>query len=201
MNSKKHVRTSLGRPATFTFLARSSPGVLPAENRRARRGRRRFLRQRRTLERPEQLPAERRGQQRQRDRLPEPDRFRGRPVGGSDRRNARLTNGYNAEYGRGAGGVVNVNLKSRHQRNSRQRCSRSSRTTSSNANRWENNGPATSAARSGRTSSALPSAARSSRTDYSWFGDYQGTRIASTGGAVQNLGIWRLLSRSRRRQW
>ena len=26
-----------------------------------------------------------------------------------------LTNGYNAEYGRGAGGVVNVNLKSRHQ--------------------------------------------------------------------------------------
>ena len=30
-----------------------------------------------------------------------------------------LTNGYNAEYGRGAGGVVNVNLKSGHQRGTR----------------------------------------------------------------------------------
>ena len=41
-----------------------------------------------------------------------------------------LTNGYNAEYGRGAGGVVNVNLKSGTNADPRRGCSKFCKTTS-----------------------------------------------------------------------
>jgi Carboxypeptidase regulatory-like domain len=99
-----------------------------------------------------------------------------------------LTNGYNAEYGRGAGGVVNVSLKSGTnelhgvgfwipQR------------ASLNANRWENNknaqprGPFTQ----DQFGVAVGGPIIKNRTFV--FGDYQGTRIASSGGAIQNLGF------------
>jgi Carboxypeptidase regulatory-like domain len=98
-----------------------------------------------------------------------------------------LTSGYNAEYGRGAGGVLNVNLKSGTnalhgavweilQNNVL------------NANRWENNkagnpiGPFRQNQFGGSAGGPII------KNKMFIFGDYQGTRIASTGGAVSGLG-------------
>ncbi len=106
-----------------------------------------------------------------------------------------LTNGYNAEYGRGAGGVVNVNLKSGTNalhgvlfeilQNDKL-----------NANRWEYN-----KAGSRANGSAISPRGPFKQNQYGVamggpiiknrlfiFGDYQGTRIRSFGGAIQNLG-------------
>ena len=98
-----------------------------------------------------------------------------------------LTNGYNAEYGRGAGGVVNVNLKSGTNelhgiaydilQNDKL-----------NANRWEYN-------KAGRDRGPVKQNQFGGGAGFPiiknrlfMFGDYQGTRIRSSGGAVQNLG-------------
>ncbi|MBL8239346.1 MAG: carboxypeptidase regulatory-like domain-containing protein, partial [Bryobacterales bacterium] len=98
-----------------------------------------------------------------------------------------MTNGYNAEYGRGAGGVVNVTIKSgtnqihgslfEYLQNDKM-----------NANRWENNrnnvkrGPF----KQNQFGAAVGGPAIKNRTF--WFADYQGTEIRSTGGAVPGLG-------------
>jgi hypothetical protein len=98
-----------------------------------------------------------------------------------------LTNGYNAEYGRGAGGVVNVILKSgtnelhgtlfEYLQNER-----------FNANRWENNkaGRDRGAAKQNQFggSAGFPLI----KNKLFMFGDYQGTRVASRGGAIPGLG-------------
>jgi hypothetical protein len=98
-----------------------------------------------------------------------------------------MTNGYNAEYGRGAGGVVNVTIKSgtnqihgslfEYLQNAKM-----------NANRWENNrnrvarGPF----KQNQFGAAVGGPVVKNRTF--WFADYQGTEIRSTGGAVPGLG-------------
>jgi hypothetical protein len=98
-----------------------------------------------------------------------------------------LTNGYNAEYGRGAGGVVNVTLKSgtnqvhgtafEYLQNDKL-----------NANRWENNfnnvnrGPF----KQNQFGGSVGGPAIKNRTF--WFGDYQQTEIRSLGGSVPGLG-------------
>jgi hypothetical protein len=98
-----------------------------------------------------------------------------------------MTNGYNAEYGRGAGGVVNVTIKSgtnqihgalfEYLQNDKM-----------NANRWENNrnnvrrGPF----KQNQFGAAVGGPMIKNRTF--WFADYQGTEIRSTGGAVPGLG-------------
>ncbi|MCX6633412.1 MAG: TonB-dependent receptor, partial [Candidatus Solibacter sp.] len=98
-----------------------------------------------------------------------------------------LTNGYSAEYGRGAGGVVNVNLKGGTNalhgvlfdilQNEEL-----------NANRWEYN-------KAGRARGPVKQNQFGATAGFPiiknrlfMFGDYQGTRIRSSGGAVQNLG-------------
>ena len=98
-----------------------------------------------------------------------------------------MTNGYNAEYGRGAGGVVNVTIKSgtnqlhgtlfEYLQNDKL-----------NANRWENNrsnvkrGPF----KQNQFGAAVGGPLIKNRTF--WFADYQGTEIRSTGGSVPGLG-------------
>lgn len=98
-----------------------------------------------------------------------------------------LTNGYNAEYGRGAGGVLNVNLKSGTNevhgvlweilQNDKL-----------DANRWEfnkagkNRGPFKQNQFGGAVGGPIV------KNRLFIFGDYQGTRIALTGGSIQNLG-------------
>lgn len=107
-----------------------------------------------------------------------------------------LTNGYNAEYGRGAGGVVNVNLKT-GTNEVHGVVFEILQNDKLNANRWEFNkagsNPTTGKPVSPRGpfkqnqfGGALGGPIIKNRMFI--FGDYQGTRIASSGGSVQNLG-------------
>ena len=98
-----------------------------------------------------------------------------------------LTNGYNAEYGRGAGGVVNVTLKSgtnqihgsafEYLQNDKM-----------NANRWENNfnGVARGPFKQNQFGGSAGGPLIKNRTF--WFADYQQTEIRSEGGSVPGLG-------------
>lgn len=98
-----------------------------------------------------------------------------------------MTNGYNAEYGRGAGGVINVTLKSGTNQ-FHGSVFEYLQNAALNANRWENNksGAAKGAYGQNQFGAAVGGPAIKNRTF--WFVDYQGTRLNSTGGAVQNLG-------------
>ncbi len=106
-----------------------------------------------------------------------------------------LTNGYNAEYGRGAGGVVNVNLKS-GTNEIHGVLFEILQNDKLNANRWEYN-----KAGSRADGTAISPRGPFKQNQYGAaiggpiiknrlfiFGDYQGTRIRSFGGAIQNLG-------------
>jgi hypothetical protein len=98
-----------------------------------------------------------------------------------------LTNGYNAEYGRGAGGVVNVELKSGTNQ-IHGTLFEILQNADLNANRWENNlgGAPRGPFRQNQFGAAVGGPIIKNRTFI--FGDYQGTRIASSGGVIQNLG-------------
>jgi len=98
-----------------------------------------------------------------------------------------LTNGYNAEYGRGAGGVVNVNLKSGTNQ-PHGTLFEILQNKDLNANRWENNlsGTKQGTFRQNQFGAAIGGPIRKNRTFI--FGDYQGTRITAAGGVIQNLG-------------
>ncbi len=98
-----------------------------------------------------------------------------------------ITNGYNAEYGRAAGGVVNVNLKS-----GTNELHGSLFDTLQNkvldANRWENNLAGVARGPFEQNQFGATAGAPIIKNKLFIFGDYQGTRIADSGGAVQNLG-------------
>ncbi len=98
-----------------------------------------------------------------------------------------LTNGYSAEYGRAAGGVVNAILKSGTNavhgvlfeilQNEKL-----------NANRWENNFSNTRRSPFKQNQFGLAIGGPIIKNKLFIFGDYQGTRIATAGGVIQNLG-------------
>jgi hypothetical protein len=98
-----------------------------------------------------------------------------------------LTNGTNAEYGRGAGGVVNVTLKSGTNQ-LHGALFEFLQNDDLNANTWENNknGAARGAYKQNQFGAALGGPIKKNRLFM--FGDYQGTRIASNSQAL-NLGI------------
>ncbi|MBV9441434.1 MAG: TonB-dependent receptor, partial [Acidobacteriaceae bacterium] len=98
-----------------------------------------------------------------------------------------LTNGYNAEYGRAAGGVMNVNLKS-GTNEVHGVLFEILQNTVLDANRWENN--AAGAPRNPFKQNQFGAAVGGPiiKNKLFIFGDYQGTRIASAGGTIQNLG-------------
>src|SRR5712692_3323955 len=98
-----------------------------------------------------------------------------------------LTNGYNAEYGRGAGGVLNVNLKSGTNQ-LHGTLWEILQNDKLNANRWEFNkaGTARGPFKQNQFGGALGGPIRKNKLFM--FGNFQGTRIASTGGSVQNIG-------------
>lgn len=100
-----------------------------------------------------------------------------------------ITNGASAEYGRAAGGIMEVNIKSgtnqvhgslwEYLQN-----------TDLDANRWENNHGA-GLARPKLNQNQFGGAAGGPilKNRLFMFGDYQGTRIATAGGVIQNLGF------------
>ena len=98
-----------------------------------------------------------------------------------------ITNGYNAEYGRAAGGVVNVNLKS-GENQLHGSLFEILQNKDLDANRWENNlagvprGPFT------QNQFGVTAGGPIRKNKLFMFGDYQGTRIADSGGSVPNLG-------------
>ena len=98
-----------------------------------------------------------------------------------------LTNGYNAEYGRGAGGVVNVNLKS-GTNGLHGELWEVLQNDKLDANRWENDkaGKGKGAFRQNQFGADAGGPIIKNRLFI--FGDYQGTRISSFGGAVPGLG-------------
>jgi hypothetical protein len=98
-----------------------------------------------------------------------------------------LTNGYSSEYGRAAGGVVNVTLKS-GTNEVHGVLFEILQNEKLNANRWENNlaGKARNPFKQNQFGAAL--GAPIIKNKLFIFGDYQGTRIATSGGTIQNLG-------------
>jgi hypothetical protein len=98
-----------------------------------------------------------------------------------------LTNGYNAEYGRAAGGVVNVTLKS-GTNDLHGTIFEIMQNKDFDANRWEYNSSNTPRGQfeQNQFGAAVGGPIIKNRTFI--FGDYQGTRIVAAGGLIQNLG-------------
>jgi hypothetical protein len=98
-----------------------------------------------------------------------------------------ITNGYNAEYGRAAGGVVNVNLKSgtNELHGSLFEILQNKKL---DANRWENNLAGVQRGPFVQNQFGVTAGGPIMRNKLFIFGDYQGTRIADSGGSVPNLG-------------
>src|SRR5580658_11355246 len=98
-----------------------------------------------------------------------------------------LTNGYNAEYGRAAGGVVNVNLKSGTNQ-LHGALFEFLQNTDLDANRWENNFAGVERPPVKQNQFGGAAGGPIIKNKLFIFGDYQGTRINTSGGVVQNLG-------------
>ena len=104
-----------------------------------------------------------------------------------------LTNGYSAEYGRAAGGVVNAILKSGTNQ-LHGVAFEILQNTKLDANRWENNFANIQRApfKQNQFGGALGGPIIKNKLFI--FGDYQGTRIATAGGVIQNLGYGGLIT-------
>lgn len=98
-----------------------------------------------------------------------------------------LTNGYNAEYGRAAGAVVNVNLKSGTNQ-VHGSVFEILQNRALNANSWTNNRSARAKGPFAQNQFGATMGAPIIKNRLFIFGDYQGTRIASSGG-IQGLGF------------
>ncbi len=98
-----------------------------------------------------------------------------------------LTNGYNAEYGRGAGGVVNVQIKS-GTNELHGTLFEFLQNEKLNANTWENNKNGAIRGAYKQNQFGVAMGGPIVKNKLFMFGDYQGTRIASNSQAL-NLGI------------
>ena len=98
-----------------------------------------------------------------------------------------LTNGYNAEYGRGAGVVVNVNLKS-GTNGLHGSFFEVLQNKVLDANTWNNNLAGKPLGPFVGNQFGMTMGGPIKKNKLFIFGDYQGTRIASSGGSVAGLG-------------
>src|SRR5580692_1093607 len=98
-----------------------------------------------------------------------------------------LTNGYNAEYGRAAGGVVEVTLKSGTNA-LHGSLFEFLQNTDLDANRWENNLAGVGRPPLQQNQFGASAGGPIIKNKLFIFGDYQGTKIGTAGGVVQNLG-------------
>jgi hypothetical protein len=104
-----------------------------------------------------------------------------------------LTNGYNAEYGRAAGGVVEVTLKS-GTNGLHGDLFEFLQNTDLDANRWENNLAGVGRPPLQQNQFGATAGGPIIKNKLFIFGDYQGTKIATAGGVVQNLGYGEFLT-------
>lgn len=187
INSKATSELPLGGQRTFTFLARLSPGVVPAEqgardavgggfsaNGVRSNGQNNFLLN--GVDNNVNVI----------DFLNQTAYVVGPSVEAIGEMRV-MTNGYNAEYGRGAGGVVNVTLKS-GTNDIHGSVFEFLQNSELNANRWENNKNGKKRGGFGQNQFGAAVGGPLIKNRTFWFGDYQGTRVRSTGGTVQNLG-------------
>lgn len=98
-----------------------------------------------------------------------------------------ITNGYNAEYGRAAGGVVNVNLKS-GSNELHGSLFELLQNKALDANTWTNNSAGKPLGPFVQNQFGATLGGPLKKNKLFMFGDYQGTRIASSGGSVPGLG-------------
>ncbi|MBV8552186.1 MAG: carboxypeptidase regulatory-like domain-containing protein [Acidobacteriaceae bacterium] len=98
-----------------------------------------------------------------------------------------LTNGYSAEYGRAAGGVLDISLKSGTNQVHGVGFELL-QNTDLDANTWENNKAGVPRNKFIQNQFGGAMGAPIIKNRLFVFGDYQGTRIRTAGGAVQNLG-------------
>jgi len=98
-----------------------------------------------------------------------------------------ITNGYNAEYGRAAGGVINVNLKSGTNQ-LHGSLFEILQNRDLNANTWNNNTAGVGRGPVIQNQFGATAGGPIKKNKLFMFGDYQGTRIISSGGSVANLG-------------
>jgi Carboxypeptidase regulatory-like domain len=98
-----------------------------------------------------------------------------------------ITNGASAEYGRAAGGILDVSLKS-GTNDIHGVLFEVLQNTVLDANRWENNltGVARNPFKQNQFGAAIGGPLIKNKLFM--FGDYQGTRISTAGGSIQNLG-------------
>jgi hypothetical protein len=99
-----------------------------------------------------------------------------------------LTNGYNAEYGRAAGGVLDAQLKS-GTNGLHGVLFENLQNTNLDANRWENNWSNLIRPPVKQNQFGAAAGGPIKKNKLFIFGDYQGTRIKTAGGVVQNLGF------------
>jgi hypothetical protein len=99
-----------------------------------------------------------------------------------------LTNGYNAEYGRAAGGVLDATLKSGTNQ-VHGVLFENLQNTNLDANRWENNFSKLPRPPVKQNQFGGAAGGPIIKNKLFIFGDYQGTRIKTAGGVVQNLGF------------
>jgi hypothetical protein len=98
-----------------------------------------------------------------------------------------LTNGYSAEYGRAAGGVIDVSLKSGTNQ-VHGVLFEILQNTVLDANRWENNLAGVARNPFKQNQFGVDIGGPLIKNKLFMFGDYQGTRISTAGGSIQNLG-------------
>jgi hypothetical protein len=187
LNTAQVTQLPLGGQRTFTFLARLSPGVLVAENgaRDALNGGFSANGVRSTGENNYLLNGVDNNVN-VIDFINQASYVIGPSVEAIGEMNVS-TNGNNAEYGRAAGGVVNVNLKSGTNQ-VHGVLFEILQNSALNANRWENNlaGKPTNPVKQNQFGAAIGGPIIKNKLFI--FGDYQGTRIAAAGGTIQNLG-------------
>ncbi len=97
------------------------------------------------------------------------------------------TNGYNAEYGRAAGGVVDVQIKSGTNQ-LHGTLFEYLQNTDLDANRWENNLAGAPRPKFIQNQFGAAIGGPIIKNKLFIFGDYQGTKIDTAGGVIQNLG-------------
>ncbi len=98
-----------------------------------------------------------------------------------------ITNGASAEYGRAAGGILNISLKSGTNQ-VHGVLFEILQNTVLDANRWENNLTDTPRNPFKQNQFGAAVGAPIIHNKLFMFGDYQGTRITTAGGSIQNLG-------------